>query len=143
MAGSDLRQAESIGSQCQNPFVNLERRRNREGSVHSARTGRSQSRGKGHLSQEENTKALQLEVNQLKRKFCHAQQRQASSSLDASPNDEEDGSYRRRSKTPPSESFSYKEEHHHKRRHKSPFQKGVGNDVMGKALDQISRSPFA
>jgi len=72
MVGSDPRQAESIGSQQQNAFVNLERRKDREGSVHSARIGRSQSRGKGHLSQEENTRALQLEIDQLKRKLPHA-----------------------------------------------------------------------
>ena len=59
--------------------------------MHSARTRRSQSQGKGHLSQEENTRALQLEVDQLKRKLRHAQRRQASSSPDASPDGEEDG----------------------------------------------------
>ena len=136
MVGSDLREAKSIRSQSQNPFVNLEWRRDRERSVHSTRTRRSQLQGKGHLSEEENIRALQLEVDQLKRKLRHAQRRQASSSPDASPNDEKDGSYRPRSKTPPSESFSYEEEHHHKCRHKSPPQKGVGNDIMGKALDQ-------
>ena len=142
MAGSNPRQAKSIGSQHQNPFVNLEWRRDQEGSVHSARTGRSQSRGKGHLSQEENTRALQLEVNHLKRKLRYAQRRRASSSPNASPDGEEDGSYRVRSKTPPNESFSYKEEHHHKCRHKSPPRKSVGNNIMGKALDQISKSLF-
>ena len=142
VVGSSPRQAESIGSQRQNPFVNLERRRDREGSVHSARTGRSQSQGKSHLSQEQNTRALQLEVDQLKRKLRHAQRRRASSSLDASSDGEEDASYRRRLRTPPSEFFSYEEEHHHKRRHKSPPRKGVGNDAMGKVLDQIFRSPF-
>ena len=59
--------------------------------MYSAQTGRSQSRGKGHLSQEENTRALQLEVDQLKRKLRHAQWRQASSNPDASPDSEEDG----------------------------------------------------
>ena len=142
MVGSDLRQAESIGSQRQNPFVNLERRRDREGSVHSARTGRSQSQGKGHLSQEENTRALQLEVIQQKRKLRHAQRRRATYSSDASPDGEEDDSYRQRSKTPPSEFFSYEEEHHHKRKHKSPPRKIVGNAALGKALDQISKLPF-
>ncbi|XP_030941878.1 uncharacterized protein LOC115966874 [Quercus lobata] len=53
-----------------------------------------------------------------------------------------DAIYRRRSKTPPSESFSYDEEHHHKRRYKSPPRKGLGNDTMSKALNQISKSPF-
>ena len=85
---------------------------------------------------------LQLEVDQLKKKLRHAQRRQVSSSPNASPYSEEDGSHRRRSKTPPNESFSYKEENHHKRRHKSPLRKGVKNDAMGKALDQISKSPF-
>ena len=142
MVGSGPRQAESIGSQRQNPFVNLERRRDQEGSVNSVRTGKSQSWRKGHLSQEENTRALQLEVDQLKRKLSRAQRRQASSSPNASPDGKKDGSYKRRSKTPPNESFSYEEEHHHKHRHKSPLRKGLGNDAMGKALDQISRSPF-
>jgi len=111
--------------------------------VPSVRIGRSQSRGKGHLSQEENTKALQLEVDQLKRKLRHAQRKQTFSSLDASADGKEDGSYRRRSKTPPSKSFSYEKKQYRKRRHKSPFRKGVGNNAMGKALDQISSSPFA
>ena len=46
------------------------------------------------------------------------------------------------SRTPPSESFSYDEEHHHKRRYKNPSHKGLGNDAMSKALNQISKSPF-
>ena len=57
-------------------------------------------------------------------------------------NDGEDANYRQRSKTPPSESFSYEQEQHHKRRYKSSPRKGLGNDAMSKALDQISRSPF-
>nr|XP_023900755.1 uncharacterized protein LOC112012613 [Quercus suber] len=39
-------------------------------------------------------------------------------------------------------SFSYEEEHHHKCRYNSPPCKGLGNDVMSKALNQISRLPF-
>ena len=97
--------------------------------MYSAWTERSQSWGKGHLSQEENTIALQLKVDQLKRKLCHAQRRRASSSPDTSLDSEEDVSYKRRSKTPPSESFSYEEEHHDKCRHKSPPQKGVGKTL--------------
>ena len=42
----------------------------------------------------------------------------------------------------PSESFSCEEEHIHKRKHRSPSRKGVGTDVMKKALSQISKSPF-
>ena len=57
-------------------------------------------------------------------------------------NDEEDDKYRRKSKTPPSKSFSYDKEHHHKSRYKSPPCKGLGNDAMTKALNQISKLPF-
>ena len=59
-----------------------------------------------------------------------------------SSNDEEDDNYRRRSRTPPSETFSYDEEHHHKCRYKSLSRKGLRNDAMSKALNQISKSPF-
>jgi len=56
--------------------------------------------------------------------------------------DEKDNGYRRRSRTPPSESFSYEEEHHRERRCKSPIHKGLRNDAMRKALNQIAKSPF-
>ena len=45
-------------------------------------------------------------------------------------------------RTPPSESFSYEKEYHHERRYKSPTCRGLGNDAMSKALNQISKSPF-
>ena len=45
-------------------------------------------------------------------------------------------------RSPPSESFSYDEEYHHERRNRNLFLVGLGNDVMSKALNQISRSPF-
>ena len=57
-------------------------------------------------------------------------------------NDEDDDNYRRKSRIPPSETFSYDEEHYHKSRYKSPPLKGLGNDTMSKALNQISKSPF-
>ena len=50
--------------------------------------------------------------------------------------------YRQRSRTPPSESFSCEDEHFHQRKRRSPSHKGVGNDVMKKALSQISKSSF-
>ena len=43
---------------------------------------------------------------------------------------------------PFSEFFSYNEEHHHRQRSRSPAYRGLGNDVMSKALRQISKSPF-
>ena len=87
-------------------------------------------------------KNLQREIEDLKRKLCCAQRKQTPSSFDVSSNDEGDASYRERSETPPSEFYSYEEEHSHKRRRKSPSRRGVGTEVMKKALSQISKSPF-
>ena len=86
---------------------------------------------------------MQREIDNLKRKLHRAQRRQSRSSSDTSSNEEEDVSYRRRSRTPPSKTFSYKKESRPEWRCKSPSGKGLGNDVMNKALDQVSKSPFA
>ena len=138
MVGSDphktsLHQAESAGSQRQDDFLNLERERDREryreGIMHTTYTGRSHSRVGSHISQRQNSnKAMQLKIDDLKKKLCHARRKQTPSSPNTSSNDKEDDSYRRRSRTLPSEAFSYDEEHHHKCRNK--------------ALNQISKSPF-
>ena len=85
---------------------------------------------------------MQLEIDQLKRKLRHAWRERTPSNFDVSFGGEEDASYRWRSRTPPCDSFSYDEEHHHKHRHKSPPHRGLGNDAMSKALNQISKSPF-
>ena len=71
-----------------------------------------------------------------------AQRRRSPSSTDISSDDEEDGNYRQRSRTSPSETFSYEDEHYHRRKRKGSSSRGLGNDVMSKALDQISKSPF-
>ena len=84
--------------------------------------------------------AMQLEIDQLKKKLRHARRKRTPSNFDVSSNDEGDVSYKRRSRTPPSESFSYNEEHHHERRYKNPPRKSLGSDA--KASNQISRSPF-
>ena len=86
---------------------------------------------------------MQREIDDLKKKLRHAQRRQSLSSSDTSSNEKEDVNYRRRSRAPPSETFSYENELRPERRYKSPSSKGLGNDAMNKALDQISRSPFA
>ena len=112
------------------------------GFVHTTHTSRSQSRNGSHLSHEEDTKALQLEITHLKRKLHHERRKQTPSNSNFSPKDEKDGSYRRRSRTPPSEFFSYVEDYHHKRRNRNSSSKGLGNDTMSKVLNQISRSPF-
>ena len=144
---TSLHQAESAGSQRQDDFLNLEwerdRERYREGSVHTSHMSKSHSRVGSHISQRQNSnKAMQLEIDDLKKKLRHAQRKQTPSSPNTSSNDEEDDSYRRRPRTPPSETFSYDEEHHYKRRNKSLPCKGLGNDTMSKALNQILKSPF-
>ena len=85
---------------------------------------------------------MQREIDELKRQLRRAQRKQSPPNSDVSSNDEEDTIYRQRSKTPPSESFSCEEEHPYKRKHRSPSRRGVGTDVMKKALNQISKSPF-
>ena len=60
---------------------------------------------------------------------------------------EEDYSYRPRLRTPPSEFFTAsscldKVERHSRRRSKSSSPRNIGNDVMSRALHQISKSPF-
>ena len=94
------------------------------------------------FQRQNNNEAIQQEIDDLKKKLCHAQWKQTPSSFDASFNDEEDDNYKRRSRTLLSETFSYDEEHPHKHRYRSPPPKGLGNDAMNKALNQISKSLF-
>ena len=145
MEGSGLHQTGYADSQRQDNFLNVEWERDqdkqREGSVNTSHTSRSRSKGKGHASQKrDDHRALQQEIDDLKKKLRRAQRRRPSPSPDTS--DEEDNEYRRRSRTPPSETFSYEEEQSHKRGHKSLSYKGIANDAMSKALDRISQSPF-
>ena len=85
---------------------------------------------------------MQREIDDLKRQLRQAQWKQSSPNSDVSSNDEEDTINRQRSRTPPSESFSCEEEHLRKRKCKSPSRRGVGTNVMKKALSQISKSLF-
>ena len=110
--------------------------------MHTTHTSKSQSRNESHLSYEEDTKALQLEIDHLKRKLHHEWQKQTPSNLNFSSDSENDGSYRRRSKTPPSESFSYVKDNHHECRNRNSSSKGLGNDAMSRALNQIFISLF-
>ena len=114
-----------------------------EGSLQTLHTGGSGYRRRGHTIHEQaDEKAIQREIDDLKKRLCRAQRKQTPSSFDVSSNNEKDASYRQRSGTPPSESFSYEEEHPYKRRRRSPSGRGVGTNVMKKALSQISKSPF-
>ena len=142
MAEPGPQQAESRASQHGDPFLNLERRNDHEGSVHTTHTDRSQPQGGSHISHAENSKNMQLEIDQLKRELRHGKRKWTSSNFDNYSGDEQDVNYRRRSQTPPNESFSYEEEYYRKRRSRSPSRRGVGNDTMCKALNQISKSPF-
>ena len=106
-------------------------------------TSGSGYRRKSYLVHEQaDEKALQREIDDLKKKLRRAQRKQTPSSSDVSSNDDEDASYRQRSGTPPSESYSCEEEHSRKRRRRSPSRRGVGTNVMKKTLSQISKSPF-
>ena len=104
--------------------------------MHTTHTSRSHSQVGSHVSQRQNSnKAMQLKIDNLKKKLRCAQRKRTPSSFDMSSNDEKDDNYRRRSKTPPSETFSYDEKHHHKCRNKSLPHKGLGNDTMSKVLN--------
>ena len=85
---------------------------------------------------------MQLEIDHLKRKLHYEQRRWTSSNSDFSSGDEEDGSYKPRSRTPSNESFLYDEDYHHECGNRSSYSKGLGNDAMSRAFNQISKSPF-
>ena len=110
--------------------------------MHTTQIDRNQSRGKSHVSHEEDTRALQLEIDHLKRKLRQERQKRTSSNSYPSFEDEKDSSYICRLRTPPSESFSYAEDHYHECKNRSLSSRGLGNDAMSKALNQISRLPF-
>ena len=141
MVGSRFDREDSIGSQCQDHFLNIEWRRDWEVSVHTTHTSRSQSRSGSHVSHEKDTKVMQLEINCLWRRLCHERRRRTPSNSDVS-SDDGDGSYMPRSRTPPSESFSCDKDSHRGLRNKSSSCKGLGNNAMSRALNQISKSPF-
>ena len=152
MAGSgphqtSLHHAESAKICQQDELHNLEHEKDldnyQEGSLQMLHIGGSSFRRKGRAVHEQgDEKAMQREIDDLKRQLHRAQQKQSPPNSDVSSNDEEDTIYKQQSRTPPSESFSYEEEHLHKRKRRSPSRRGVGTDVMKKALSQISKSPF-
>ena len=75
--------------------------------MHNVHTDVSGFRRKGHVAHEQgDEKAMQREIDDLKKQPRQAKQKQNPFNSDASSNDEEDTIYRQRSRTPPSESFS-------------------------------------
>ena len=141
MVGLGSNYEESVGSQNQDQFLNLERMRDREVSVHTTHTSRNHSRIGSHVSHGENTRNMQLEIDHLRRKLRRKQRRGTPLSSE-SHSDDGDGSYRPRSRTPTNESFSRDEDRHHRRRSRSLSRRGLGNDAMSRVLRQISKSPF-
>ena len=85
---------------------------------------------------------MQRKIDHLKKELCHEQWKQTPSQSNSSFDSENDSSYHYRLRTSPSESFLYEKEHHQECGYKSPTHRGLGNDAMSKALNQISKSPF-
>ena len=142
MVGSGPHQAKSRGSQCQDPFFNLEQRGDCEGSIHTTQTSANQFGNRSHPSHKKDTKAMQLEIDHLRRSLHHERRKWAPSNSDYSSNGEEDVSYKHRSRTPLNESFSYDEDYHLERRNRNSSLRDLGNDAMSRALNQIFRSLF-
>ena len=139
--------AESANIHQQGELHDLEHENNmdnqQEGSLRTLHTGGDGYRQRSHLVYEQaDEKDLQREIDDLKKRLRRAQRRQTPFSSDISSNDDKDVSYRNRLETPPSESYSCEDEQSHKRRRRSPSGRGVGTNVMKKALSQISKSPF-
>jgi len=62
--------------------------------MYTTHTSKSHFRVGSHVSQEQNNRAMQREIDNLKKKLRHTQQKRTPSSSDVSSNDEEDDSYR-------------------------------------------------
>ena len=65
-------QAELGGSQHNNSILNPQQRGDREGSVQTTHTSKSQSRGKSHVSHAKNEREMQREIDELKKKLRRA-----------------------------------------------------------------------
>ena len=75
MVGSGPHQEESMGSRRQDDFLNLKRKRDQEGSTHTTHAGKSHSWVGSHVSQEQNERAMQREIDDLKNKMRSTQQK--------------------------------------------------------------------
>ena len=78
MAGSRQNREESVGSQCVDHCVSLERRRDREANQtpnvrvetdYTDHTSRSHLRPRSHISHDEETRNLKLEIDHLRKKL--------------------------------------------------------------------------
>ena len=96
MEGSGPRQTERADSQRQDNFLNIKHGKDqdnrREGSANTSYTSKNRSKGKDHASHERNDrKALQQEIDDLKKKLRRAQQKRPSPGLGSSS--DEDNEY--------------------------------------------------
>ena len=137
-----MHQAESGGSQHNNPFANLQQRGGHEGSVHTTHTNKSQSRGKSHVSHAKNERDMQCEIDELKKELRRTRRRRSSPDSELSSEEINDAIYMQRSRILPSGTFSCDEEYGHKHKNKSLTHKGLGNNAMNEALSQVTKSPF-
>ena len=156
MANAGQDREDLVGSQRENQFVNLERKRDRQHTPsvmveynHTKRTKRSHTKSRSHVSHDQETLKLQREVDHLGRKLrCRRHDKRSPSSPSSKGSGgSRDRSYRCRSKTPPNESYSSssqqdKLEKGHNKRRKRPFHHTMRNNAMSKALRQISKSLF-
>ena len=104
MAGSGPHQTsphhvESVNTHQQCELHDLEREKDldnhQEGSLQTLHIGGSGYRRKGHAVHEQgDEKAMQREIDDLKKQLCRAQRKQSPSNSDVSSNDEEDTIYR-------------------------------------------------
>ena len=92
MVGLGPHQAESIASQRENPFANLECMKDQEGNVHTMHTSKIHSRVGSHVPQEQHNKAMQREINHLKKKLRHAQRKRTPTPSNSSSDNEKDRS---------------------------------------------------
>ena len=65
MVSSGPNKEESMGSQRQDHFLNLERRRDWEVSMHTTHASRGQSRSESYVSHEGNVRTMQLKIEHL------------------------------------------------------------------------------
>ena len=110
--------------------------------MQTTHTSKSLSRGKSHVSHAKNERDMQREIDELKKKLRCARRRCSSPDSEPSSEETDDATYRRKSRTLPSETFSGDEEYSHKRKNKSLTHKGLGNNSMNEALNQVAKSPF-
>ena len=115
MANLEQDREESVGSQKENQFVNLERRRDRHHTssvmvefYHIEHIERSPSRTRSHVLHDQEARKLQLEIDLLRRRLWLNKHDMRSSSTPSSGGlmGSRDRSYRYRSRTPSGESFS-------------------------------------